>query len=234
MSFPPALPHGPIVRVTDGVHTVRGTFAMGPGIRIGRTMTILERAGTLVVLNAIRLSAEGEAALDRLGKVAHLVKLSDSHSLDEPYYADKYRPEVWAMAGAKLGGLEAKRELGKAAPLDDSLVLDYPGSSGWRECALLVKTGGGTLVTCDAIQNHVDAEGASFLGRIMTPLLGFKGGVIVPKMWRKYQKLNGEAVRNAFAPILEHSFSVLSTGHGPAITGEAATNVRKAVEAASL
>jgi hypothetical protein len=49
----------------------------------------------------------------------------------------------------------------------------------------------------------------------MTPLLGFKGGVIVPKMWRKYQKLSGEAVRNALRPILEHSFSVLSTGHGP-------------------
>jgi hypothetical protein len=51
---------------------------------------------------------------------------------------------------------------------------------------------------------------------------------------RRYQKLSGEAVRSAFAPILEHSFSLLSTGHGPAVTSDAAAKVRKAVAAASL
>jgi hypothetical protein len=39
MSFPDPMPHGPIIRVTDRIHVVRGSFPIGPGVRIGRTMT---------------------------------------------------------------------------------------------------------------------------------------------------------------------------------------------------
>ena len=81
MSFPKAMPHGPITRVVDGVHIVRGGFTMGPGVVISRTMTIVENPDGLVVLNPIRLSEAGHAELDRLGQVKHLVKLSDSHSV---------------------------------------------------------------------------------------------------------------------------------------------------------
>ena len=70
MPFPPPLPHGPITRIAEGVHVVRGTFAMGPILRIGRTMTILQQGDELVVMNAIRLSPEGEAELSKLGTVS--------------------------------------------------------------------------------------------------------------------------------------------------------------------
>jgi hypothetical protein len=234
MDFAPALLHGPITRVADGVHIVRGTFRMGPGVAIGRTMTILEASDGLVVLNAIRLSEAGQAALDALGKVKHLVKLSDSHGVDEPFYAQQHRPEVWTLPNANVGtSVTRTRTLGPDGPIAGGVVIDFPGTSGWSECGYLVPTGGGTLVACDALQNHSDFEGTSFLGRVITPLMGFKGGLIVAPMWRKYQKVAGAQVRKAFEPLRDRPFQNLVTGHGPAVVGDADARTRAAIEAAS-
>jgi hypothetical protein len=220
------------MRVADGVHIVRGSFRMGPGMKIGRTMTILEGPDGLTILNAVRLSDEGLAELDQLGRVKHLVKLSDSHGIDEPFYADRYKPEVWALPGAKLSGLTATRSLSDAGPVAGCAVLDYPNTA-WRECSYFAPNGGGTLVSCDSLQNHADSEGTSALARLITPLMGFKGGVIVAPMWCKFQKVAGPRVKQTFAKIFERSFSNLVTGHGPAVTGGADTRVRAAIEAAA-
>jgi hypothetical protein len=233
MPFPAPLPHGPITRVADGVYAVRGTYAMGPIMRIGRTMTILQQGDELVVMNAIRLSPEGEEELSKLGTVSHLVKLSDSHHVDERYYADRFRPQVWTLEGANLRDLSTTRRLGPDSPILGSTVIELTGTSGWRECVLLTESGGGTLVSCDALQNHADTEGSSFFARVMTPLMGFKGGVIVAGMWRRSQKLHGAEVAVTFAPVLEHSFENLVTGHGPAVVGGAADLVRGAVTRAT-
>jgi hypothetical protein len=232
MSFAPALPHGPITKITDGVHIVRSGFRMGPGVVISRTMTILETGDGLAVLNAARLSDEGHAALERLGPIKHLVKLSDSHGLDEPYFVDRYKPEVWTLEGVKsIGGT---RKLGPDSPLREGRVVALPGASGWREVMYWAPNGGGTLVACDALQNHADTEGASFMARLITPLMGFKGGLIVAPMWRKYQKVAGAQVSAAFAPALELSFANVITGHGPAIVGGADAITRSAVQSASV
>ena len=79
-----------------------------------------------------------------------------------------------------MGELSVGQTLGEKNPVAGGVVVDFGETAGWRESAYWVPMGGGTLVTCDAIQNCVDVGGASFLGRIMTNLMGFKGGVIVP------------------------------------------------------
>ena len=233
MSHPPALAHGPITRVCDGVHTVRGTYRMAPGMWIGRTMTLIDTGDGLAVLNPVRLDEAGEAELAKLGTVKHLVKVSDSHSHDDAYYVHHFKATAWALEGAKLKGFSEDKRLGPDSPFEGAVVIEYPGTSAWRECAVLVKHGGGTLVTCDAIQNCVDADGCSFVARAMMPVLGFKGGVIVPKVWRKYQKVAGGAVSKALAGLLDTSFANLIAGHGPAAIGGADAAVRAAVTAAS-
>jgi hypothetical protein len=234
MPFAPALPHDPITKLADGVHAVRGTFQMGPALRISRTMTILEGADGLVVLNAMRLSEEGEAALAKLGPVKHLVKLSESHGVDEPYFVHRYEPEVWSMPEVRhQPGVTSMRELGSDGPIAGGRMFGFPGTSGWKEVAYLVPSGGGTLVTCDSLQHHVDTKHASLFARMMTPMMGFKGGLIVAPMWRKYQKISGEQVKSAFAELLAQPFANLVTGHGPAIVGGADAQARSAVETAS-
>jgi hypothetical protein len=231
MTFPAALPHGPITQVLPGVFSVRSGFRMGPGVTISRTMTLLQADDGLVVLNAARLSEEGCAELERIGPVKHLIKLSDSHGIDEPYFIARYKPEVWTLEGVKH--IAGTRRLGPDSPLREGRVLALPGANGWRECMYLAPHGGGTLVACDALQNHADLEGVSFVARIITPLMGFKGGLIVAPMWRRLHKLSGAQVSAAFAPALALPFANVITGHGPAICGGADDATRAAVQRAS-
>ena len=231
--FAEPLPHGSMTTVADDVYCVRGAFRMGPGVTIGRTMTVLQAGVGLVVLNAIRLSDAAHAELDARGPVADLVKLSDSHGVDEPFYVDRYGPTVWSLPGAALGDLRGERTLGPDGPVDGGVVVDFGKMGGWREGAYWVPAGGGTLVTCDAIQNCADADGASFLGRVLGSVLGFKGGVIVPPFWSRAQKLSGSAIDETLAGLAELSFENLVTGHGPAVVGGADAMVRAAIERAS-
>ena len=220
--------------MVDGVSIVRGAYRMGPGITISRTMTVVKNPDGLVVLNAMRLSDAGHAELDRLGKVRHLVKLSESHGIDEPFYVDRYAPEVWAVPGAKLGaGIAATRALGPACPISDGVVIDFPGSAGWKERALWIPNAGGTLIACDVLQNHADGDFASALGRFMSTAMGFKGGVIVAPMWRRMQKLSGARLAQALEGISRLTFANLVTGHGPAVIGNANRLAKAAIERAS-
>lgn len=234
MAFPSASLHGPITRVADGLHVVRGSFKMGPGTRIGRTMTVVEHAGELTVINSVRLAPAEEESLARLGPVRHVVKLSDAHGIDDPYYVDRHTPTFWALEGAQLpAGITATR-LGPGVPTEGAIVVELPGIGGGPECALWIPAGNGTLITCDALQNHEGKEPhASALARALTPLLGFKGGVLVAPMWRKIRKMaTGEAISRAFAPLLTHRFENLVTGHGPPVIGGADKLARAAVERA--
>ncbi len=231
--FPEAREHGTITKVADGVHCVRGTFRMGPGVVIPRTMTVLDTGDGLAVLNSVRMTDEGMAALDALGKVKHLVKLSDSHGIDDAFYADRYRPKVWTLPGAKLEGLASSATLGPEGPIEGGIVHDFGETAGWREAAYHVPMAGGTLLTCDSLQNCADTEGASFLGRVTMSMMGFKGGVVVPPMWRKFQKVKGTKVTATFAPIAEKSFDTFISGHGPALSGRADRAVRSAIERAA-
>jgi hypothetical protein len=89
------------------------------------------------------------------------------------------------------------------------------------------------LVTTDALQNHADVEHTSFVGRIMTQMMGFKGGLIVAPMWRKYQRVQGSQITAAFVPTSGLEFANLLTGHGPPIAGRADQQARAAVEHAA-
>lgn len=66
----------------------------------------------------------------------------------------------------------------------------------------------------------------------MTPMMGFKGGVIVAPMWRKMQKLQGAQLQQALAGLSLLGCANLVTGHGPAIVGGADRLVKTAIERA--
>lgn len=230
-SFPPALPHGPLTEVADGVYYVRGRFRMGPGMMVSRTMAVVRAGDDVTVVNAVRLSPEGEAELERLGHVAHVVKLSDAHGVDDPYYVARFGAAFWSVADAR-GKVPRDHVLEGEGPIPGGRVFRLANTRN-HEAAYLIPQGGGTLLTCDALQNHCDAEGLSWLARLMTPLLGFKGGLIIPKMWRRIQKLDGPGTRATVGPLAAEHFANLVPGHGPAVKGGADEAVRRALDAAA-
>lgn len=134
-SFPLPLRHGPVTRVAEGVHCVRGTFRMGPGMMTGRTMTVLTSDDGLVVLNATRMDDAGQAELESLGPVAHLVKLSESHGIDEPWYEDRYQPTTWTLPDSKPDGIAPGNPLTGEGPVAGGEVIDFGATDGWREAA---------------------------------------------------------------------------------------------------
>src|SRR5690606_30853215 len=120
-----------------------------------RTMLVVREAGTLTLINSVRLGEAGLASLDALGVVKHVVRLGAFHGRDDPFYRHHYGAELWALAeSAHADGREADRALDEDGelPIRGARLLRFR-SAAQPEAALLLPHGGGTLVTCDAIQN---------------------------------------------------------------------------------
>jgi hypothetical protein len=100
-----------------------------------------------VAASACTARRDARAALDALGTVEHLVKLSDSHRLDEPCYIDRYGPEFWTLEDAQVGDTKPTQKLEGEGPVPGGRVIDYRKAPTWREGAYHVSNGGGTLVT---------------------------------------------------------------------------------------
>ena len=90
-------PHGEVEKVLDGVYIVRGSFNMMPGIRIARTMCIVQRGSSLTIFNSIRVNEKVEAQIKALGSVDKLVRLNAFHGADDQYYLDTFKCKYWSV-----------------------------------------------------------------------------------------------------------------------------------------
>ena len=212
-TFAAAQPHGSLDLLFPDVWRVRGSFRLGPGVSIPRNMIVLREGRALTVVNAVRLSAEGEAALAELGEVKHLVKLGHFHGLDDPYYRDRFRPTFWAP---KPGSDDARALVSDGpSPVERARPFRFEGTGG-REAALLVaQDAGALLVTCDSVQNWVDTAGCSLLGAAITRVMGFIEPAKIGPIWLKNLTDNTPSkVRPDFERLLGLDFAHLIAGHG--------------------
>ncbi|MCA9697656.1 MAG: hypothetical protein KC431_09035, partial [Myxococcales bacterium] len=115
--FTPVEPHGAIEPAFTDVHIVSGTVRMMPLMRITRTMTIVRVGDELTLINAVRLDDAGEAALAKLGKVAHVLRIG-THAMDDRYYQRRHGARYWALPGMRHAeGLKPDAELRPDAEL---------------------------------------------------------------------------------------------------------------------
>ena len=220
-SYPPALPHGPVREVLPGVHLVTGTMRFGMGFSIPRNMTILKSGDTLTLVNSVRLSPEGEAALDALGRVTDVVRLGGFHGMDDPYYKARYQPKMWAP-----GGLEGYDTFGEGhSPVGEGYAFQ---AINCAEAVLLAP--GGLLITCDAFQNWTKPtfDGCSFLGRQFMRVAGF-GPSFVGKFWLKRA---GAGAERDLRHVAELPFERVIAGHGEPIQRDGQAELRRAISAA--
>lgn len=230
-TFPPSTFHGPIKEVFPDVFYVQGTVKMGPAVQITRSMVIIRENGELSLINAIRLGSEGEAELEKLGQVKHLLKIG-SHGMDNPYYIDKYQPKVWSRKEVGLGYepdvmIEENGEL----PFGNATVFKFQNATS-PEFPILLGREGGVLITCDSVQNwsKKDLKIGSFIGGIVTRLLGFLGPAKIGPMWLK--TVTPEAGPNLsfdFERLLALDFKHLLSGHGSPLLGDAKNTLEKQV-----
>jgi hypothetical protein len=228
-TFPAALPHGPITELFPDVFVVRGSFRIGPLVSIPRNMIVLREGSALTLVNAVRLSAEGEAELTKLGEVKHLVKLGFFHTLDDPYYRDRFSPTFWAPVPPDARA-EKLRE-GGPSPLARASVFAFERATKGEAALLVEQPQGNLLVTCDSVQNWVDGEGCSLVGGLVTRLMGFIEPAKIGPIWLK-QMTDGKPLemKPDFDRLLDRDFAHLIAAHGVLLRDEAKAALRRSCE----
>lgn len=224
--FRPAYPHGSLDEVFDGLFFLRGTIRVGPGVSVTRNMVVVKQGDELVLVNSVRLNEEGEAALEQLGKVRHLVRLGAFHGADDAYYVHRYKPTFWAPKGQNhAAGLSADRDLRDGeSPIDGSGVFTFQHGKQ-PEAALLIEREGGVIVPCDAYQNWTTFEGCSAIGKLMLRAMGF-GPTLIGGPWTNAM---GRRVKEDFDVLVERDFRHLLPAHGEPIVGTANEGLRAAM-----
>lgn len=225
----PAYPHDAFQEIADDVFALRGSLLLNPLIRISRNMTVVRHAGELSLVNPVRLNEAGIEALQRLGRVRHLVSLGALHGIDDAHYRARFDVSCWARPGSRKYPPPVGHQR-----LDEAQPLPFPGAQAFcfqgtqPETALLLQRGAGLLLTCDAIQHYGDYHHASPMARLLLPLLGFPKTTLIGPIWLKAVTPPGASMRGDFERLLQLKFDSLFAAHGSFLP----TGAHQAVEAA--
>jgi hypothetical protein len=230
---PAATPHGPIEEIAEGVFWVRGSIQFAPLMRLARNMVIVRSGEELTVVSPVRLSSDGEAELDKLGTVRHVVKLGFMHGIDDAYYLERFGATYWALpGGTRPQDPVPQRELTAAAiPIPDAELFEFQDTND-REGVLLVRRAGGILITCDAVQNWPDTKGCSPLARVASHLIGFRRRrAQIGPPWRKKMTPDGGSLKADFERLANLDFAHLIAAHGGPLRDTAREDLQATIEA---
>ncbi len=214
--FPPALQHGSIDEVFPGVFFVSGameTVLMDIDWKFSRNMAVVRDGDRLIIVNSVRLSDEGLAELDKLGKVTDVVRLGSLHGRDDPFYVDRYKAEYWVMPGMVHDtGLKATQTLTPDGPLpiSDASLFEFK-TTKIAEGILRIDRADGVLIACDALQNWLAPdEFFSDASRELMTKMGFFTPANLGPVWVQ----RAEPGADDFARLKELSFKHALCGHG--------------------
>lgn len=236
---PAARPHTELAELFPDIFFATGSVKMAPLMSCSRNMVVVREGDRLVILNSMRLTDEGLAKLDKLGKVTDVVRLAGFHGMDDPFYKERYDANVWCLPGAPYskgfdaakgkGGsyFKADRELSVdgEAPLENAKVIAF--STNPPEAMLLLERDGGVLITGDAIQNWASTnEHFSFAAKIFMKRMGFIRPHNIGPGWVKAT----DPKRSEIKGILNLDFDHVLPAHGEAVIGGAKEAFRPAVE----
>lgn len=223
-------PHGPLQPVFSDVFMVTGAYRVNAAIAFTRNMAVVRQGTDLIVLNSVRLSPEGEAALDALGTVRHVVRLGPFHGLDDPWYVHRYGATLWVPPRTKPGDGGAVRELGPGScPIEGATVFTFEKARK-PENALLLERDGGILLTCDAYQHWTSFAGCSLMVRMSSSMMGF-GPTCIGPMWLKAM---GNEVADDFRRLQQQPFRHLLPAHGSVLRDTAREGIAVALAKAKL
>lgn len=240
MTFPRALPHGPIEQVFDDVFVVQGAVGLPIPLpaRMTRTMTIVRQGDALTLFNSMRLSRAGLRNLDAVGRVTSVVRIGGFHGRDDGFFRDRYGAKILAIKGHKYtrtlrsdastpGYLEpdVHLESGATLPIDSASLVVLGGTP--PEGVVLIGREGGILLTADALQNVPEPDAfVNFLGRTLMKRAGFFQSYGLGPGWLK--------ASNPPLPdivgLLDLPFEHVLPGHGRPVIGRARERYRPAIE----
>jgi len=231
-SFPAAQPQDPIVELLPDLFLVRGSMTFGPG-RISRNMVVIRHDGELSLIGAVRMPPEGEARLESLGKVAHVIRLCAGHGLDDAYSVKRFGARFWAADDTQAVYTNPKPDVtfdeGDELPIGSSTVVRFRGILG-SEVALVWHRNDGVVITGDALQHYDDWHRFNFGGWLFSRLSGFVPGTVVGPMWRRLFSYDDAQLRASFDTLLNTDFRHAVALHGTFVRANARERIIQAVD----
>ena len=196
-------------------------------VKFPRSMIIVRTNGELALINAIRLREEIEAKIRALGEIRHVIR-PGCHEQDVAYYVRKFGAKVTGFSHHKFEhGVRVDRDIaqdGLPFAVDQLLILDGLPRRCTEANFVLATENGRVLVTCDSVQNWVNAR-TNWLGRIALPWYGFSGKCIFDKYWvddmKKKDGASEKMLADEFRKVLALDFDNLLSGHGCIMDGSA-------------
>lgn len=244
MNHFPALAHGELDELFENIWFVQGAVKMPMlmPMKISRSMTVLRNPGNneLTIVNSMRLSEQGLAKLEKLGKVAHVIRLAGFHGRDDGFYRDRYGATVYALKGQTY---TRKLDINQPADaaymqpdrwLEDTSNLPVPDArlklfktSNPPEGMLILHRHGGILIAGDSLQNTPEPDVyVNFPARLMLKKMGFFKPCNVGPGWLHFAKPDVAEVRS----ILNLDFEHVLPAHGAPVIGGAKEKYRSAIE----
>ncbi len=218
------MPHGDLEEVFPDVFVVTGTSRpnfMGADWQFSRNMTVIREGRSLTLVNTVRLDDERLTELASLGDVEHIVRLGAFHGMDDGFYKDRFsRARLWALPKmAHLHGLVTDEVLAPSGklPFANGSIFAFE-TSAHPEGILHLDREGGILVSCDSLQNWVEAD-RYFDEASATKMaeIGFLRAANVGPGW-----LAGcSPQRSDFVRLRAMSFRHLLSAHGRPLRNEA-------------
>lgn len=239
---PPALPHGSLTEVLPGIFFVTGTATIPAPltIRFTQSMTVVKRGDRLVIVNSVRLSDEGLAALDQLGRVTDVIRLASNHGKADPFYKERYGAKVWALEGTPyMPGFDPNAEpyfepdvrftASTQLPIPEARVHIF--ASRPPEALLVLPDHGGVVIAGDSLQNMVAKDPYfNWFGLLTMRAMGFFKPANVGPAWLKRCR---PPARDLLGVLELPRFENLIPAHGAPVLGGAQDKLRPALERAA-
>jgi len=227
-NYPKVEPHGQLEPIIENVWFLTGSVIFKPLLRLPRNMVVVKNGNELTLINSVRLNEEGQAALDALGTVKHVMKIG-FHGMDDAYYLDRYKAKYWHFDKDQLKN--------KSEVFHDGLELPFPNSKLFLfkqtikpEAAILIEREGGLLITCDSVQHWVPKDVMSPLAKVLTRIIGFQKPAQIGPPWKKKQTPPNKTLKADFERLAKLPFTQLIGGHGGLLEKDATALLRSTIK----
>lgn len=217
--------------VAEGVWTATIEVPVAKIMRIPAAMTVLSLPNGEVMLHSpVPMTPERRAAVDALGRVAHLYSPNAVHHLSLGAWADAYpsaRVHASRTLAKKRPDLRIDRFQDTPEPAFEGVFEEVHVDAFRTFETVVLHRASKTLVLADLVQNMVPSH---WLTRLYATLSGVNGKVAVLGTIRKTGVTDRAAMKQYLEKILSLDFERIVVGHGDVITHDPKTQLARAYD----
>ena len=184
--------------------------------KYSRNMVILKDGNNLCIVNPVRLNESEEKKLIELGKIHSIMKLGRLHSVDLPYYMDKFSPKLWASSKDSFVqdhdySIDIDLETNPKIPFLDIQIYSF-NTSKQNEAIAYLPQDEGVILACDALVNMKKVDPmANWLVQTLSKIL--PEPTYIGPNWFKAMK----PLKEDFDEVVKFKFDKMIPAHGPVL-----------------